>query len=144
MHGEAGGTHNSAGQGNFGGVITGAFLAESASVVDNKLNVSGGVLSGFRLGPDRQAKFVLVVLTQVETDSALRRVEVEIMPPTDDDSLVIEYELPEAAAGGEIGRVHRINHLSVNPPHREQVGRLRGTRIRQRRSRLKRGGEAAR
>ena len=103
MHGEAGGTHNSAGQGNFGGVITGAFLAESASVVDNKLNVSGGVLSGFRLGPDRQAKFVLVVLTQVETDSALRRVEVEIMPPTDDDSLVIEYELPEAAAGGEIG-----------------------------------------
>jgi hypothetical protein len=92
-----------AGQGNFGQVITGAFLAESASVVDNKLNVSGGVLSGFRLGPDRQAKFVLVVLTQVETDSALRQVEVEIRPPTDDDPLVIGYELPEAAAGGEIG-----------------------------------------
>jgi hypothetical protein len=31
------------------------------------------------------------------------RVEVEIRPPTDDDPLVIEYELPDAAAGGEIG-----------------------------------------
>ena len=31
-------------------MITGAFLAEAASVVDNKLAVSGGVLSGFRVG----------------------------------------------------------------------------------------------
>jgi hypothetical protein len=96
-------SRSKAGRGSFGGVITGAFLAEAASVVDNKLNVSGGVLSGFGLGPDRQAKFVLVVLTQNETDSPVRRVEVEIVPPTDDDPLVIEYELPEAAASGEIG-----------------------------------------
>ena len=88
---------------SFDGVITGAFLAESASVVDNKLTVSGGVLSGFGIGPDRQARFALVVLTQAETDSPVRRVEVEIMPPTDDESLVIEYELPDAAVGGEIG-----------------------------------------
>jgi hypothetical protein len=91
------------GEGSFFGVITGAFLAEAASVVDNKLVVSGGVLSGFMIGPDRQAKFVLVVLTQSETDNPAQRVEVEIRPPTDDDPLVIEYELPEAAAGGEIG-----------------------------------------
>jgi hypothetical protein len=96
-------SRSKAGQGSFGGVITGAFLAEAASVVDNKLNVSGGVLSGFGLGPDRQAKFVLVVLTQTETDSPMRRVEVEIVPPTDDDPLVIQYEMPEAAASGEIG-----------------------------------------
>jgi hypothetical protein len=89
--------------GSFGGVITGAFLAEAASVVDNKLTVSGGVLSGFMVGADRLAQFVLVVLTQAETDSPVRRVEVEIRPPTDDEPLVIEYELPEAAAGGEIG-----------------------------------------
>ena len=44
-----------------------------------------------------------MVLTQAETDSPVRRVEVEIMPPTDDESLVIEYELPDAAVGGEIG-----------------------------------------
>jgi hypothetical protein len=84
-------------------VITGAFLAESASVVDNKLSVSGGVLSGFKVGPDRQVKFVLVLLTQAETDSPERRVEVEIMPPTEDEPLKIEYELPDAAASGEIG-----------------------------------------
>ncbi|OBF53500.1 hypothetical protein A5787_06070 [Mycobacterium sp. 852002-50816_SCH5313054-b] len=84
-------------------MITGAFLAEAASVVDNKLAVSGGVLSGFRVGTDRVARFVLVVLTQVETDSPVRLVEVEIRPPTDDEPLTTEYELPEAAAGGEIG-----------------------------------------
>ena len=89
--------------GSFSGVITGAFLAESASVVDNKLSVSGGVLSGFKVGPDRQVKFVLVLLTQAETDSPERRVEVEIMPPTKGEPLKIEYELPDAAAGGEIG-----------------------------------------
>ncbi len=90
--------------GSLGGVITGAFLAEAASVVDNKLNVSGGVLSRFVVGPDRQANFVLVVLTQAETDSPMPRVEVEIRPPTsDDDALVVEYELPDAAADGEIG-----------------------------------------
>ncbi len=69
----------------------------------NKLSVSGGVLSGFMVGSDRQVRFVLVVLTQAETDSPVGRVEVEIMPPRDDDPLVVEYELPEAAAGGEIG-----------------------------------------
>ena len=89
--------------GSLTGVITGAFLAEAASVVDNKLNLTGGVLSGFVVGPDRQVRFVLVVLTQSETGGPVRRVEVEIRPPTDDDPLVIGYDLPDAAAAGEIG-----------------------------------------
>lgn len=72
-------------------------------MVDNKLSVSGGVLSGYVVDEDRVAKFVLVVLTQTETDSPERLVEVEIRPPTDDESLTFEYELPQAAAGGEIG-----------------------------------------
>jgi hypothetical protein len=84
-------------------VITGAFLAEAAAVVDNKLDVSGGVLSGFTVGPERVAQFVLVVLTQAETDSPVRQIDLEIRPPTDDEPLNIEYKLPEAAAGGEIG-----------------------------------------
>ena len=63
-------------------------------MVDNKLSVSGGVLSGFKVGPDRQVRFMLVLLTQAETDSPVRLVEVEIMPPTDDEPLNIEYELP--------------------------------------------------
>ncbi len=42
-------------------------------------------------------------LATASIESPVRRVEVEIMPPTDHESLVIEYELPEAAVGGEIG-----------------------------------------
>ncbi len=84
-------------------MITGAFLAEAASVVDNKLTVTGGALAGFRVAADRVAQFVLVVLTQVETDSPVRLIELEIHPPTDGKTLTIDYELPEAAAGAEIG-----------------------------------------
>jgi len=65
--------------------------------------VSGGVLSRFVAGPDRSVAFVLVVLTQIETDGPIRWFEVEIRPPTDDDPLILEYELPRAAGGGEIG-----------------------------------------
>jgi hypothetical protein len=84
-------------------MITGAFLAETASVVDNKLSVSGGVLSAFAVGPDRVAEFMLVVLTQAETDSPVRRIDVELRPPSGDEPMTVEYELPDAAAGGEIG-----------------------------------------
>jgi hypothetical protein len=84
-------------------VIVGAFLAEAASAVDNKLNVSGGVLSRYAVEPDRSARFLLVVLTQAETGNPDRRVDVEIRPPTDDEPLLIEFELPEAATTAEVG-----------------------------------------
>jgi hypothetical protein len=74
-----------------------------ASAVNNKLSVSGGVLSGFTVEDDRLAQFLLVVLTQAETLSPVRHVEVEIRPPTDDQSLTVEYELPEAAVAAEVG-----------------------------------------
>jgi hypothetical protein len=78
-------------------IVTGAFLAEAASAVDNKLNVSGGVLSRFAVGPDRSARFVLVVLTQAETGNSDNRVEVEIRPPSDDQPVRMEFEVPEAS-----------------------------------------------
>jgi hypothetical protein len=84
-------------------VIVGAFLAESASAVNNKLTVSGGVLARFAVEADRLAQFLLVALTQAETDSPARRIVVEIRPPTDDESLILEYELPEAAVAAEVG-----------------------------------------
>src|ERR1700745_787509 len=84
-------------------IVTGAFLAEAASVVDNKLNVMGGVLSGYVGGPDRVAQFLRVVLTQAETGSPDRKIDVEIWPPTGDEPLHIAYEMPEAAIAGEIG-----------------------------------------
>ena len=84
-------------------MVTGAFLAESAAVVNNKLDVSGGVLSGYLVGPDRTARVVLVVLTQAETDGPVRHVEVEIRPPGDGEPQHLVYDLPDAAASGEIG-----------------------------------------
>jgi hypothetical protein len=75
-------------------MITGAFLAEAAAAVDNKLNVSGGVVSRFAVGPDRFARFVLVVLTESETDGTDRRLDVEIRPPNDDEPIRLDFELP--------------------------------------------------
>lgn len=95
-------------------MIVGAFLAEAASAVDNKLNVAGGVLLRFAVEADRLAQFLLVVLTQSEPDLADRRVEVEIRPPTDDDPLNVEFELPEAAVAAELG--FAIFPMEVNLP----------------------------
>jgi hypothetical protein len=84
-------------------VIVGAFLAEGAAAVDNKLNVSGGVLLRFSIEADRLAQFLLVVLTQSETGSPERRIDVEIRPPTEDEPLNIEFELPDATTTAELG-----------------------------------------
>jgi hypothetical protein len=76
-------------------MITGAFVAEAAAAVDNKLNVSGGVVSRFAVGPDRFARFVLVVLTESEIDDGSdRRLDVEIRPPNDDEPIRLDFELP--------------------------------------------------
>lgn len=85
------------------GVIVGAFLAEAAAAVDNKLNVSGGVLYRYWVDTDRAARFLLVVLTQTETDDPHQRIEVEIRPPTDDEPLLMGFELPDAATTAEVG-----------------------------------------
>jgi hypothetical protein len=80
--------------------LTAAFLAEAAATVDQKLNVQGGVLSKFTVGPDRFARFVLVVLTQPENNgSADLRVDVEIRPPTPDAPVYNSFEAPDAAVG---------------------------------------------
>src|ERR1700712_3673711 len=46
--------------------MTGAFLAEWADVVDNKLQVSGGVLSALTTGADRAVNIVVVLLTHAD------------------------------------------------------------------------------
>ena len=79
--------------------LTGAFLAEAAATVDNKLNVQGGVLSKFTVGPDRYARLVLVVLTLAESGDSDRRVDVEIKPPTLDAAQYKWFDAPEASIG---------------------------------------------
>lgn len=79
--------------------VTGAFLAEAAATIDNKLNVQGGVLSKFTVGPDRSARFVIVVLTLPAGEDSDRRVDVEIKSPGDDAPQYKWFEAPEAAVG---------------------------------------------
>ena len=81
-------------------ILTGAFLAEQAATIDNKLNVAGGVLSRFTVGPDRSASFVLVVLTRADAENSDdRRVEVELIPPTGEAPVLRRFEVPEASIG---------------------------------------------
>ncbi len=80
-------------------IVTGAFLAEAAATVDNKLNIQGGVLARFTVGPDRFARFVLVVLTRADTENSDRRIDIEIMPPTLDEAQHLRFEVPEASLG---------------------------------------------
>ena len=77
--------------------VTWAFLAESAATVDNKLNVTGGVLSRYAVGPERLARFVLVLMTEADSDNPERQVDVEFRPPTFDEPVRKQFEVPEFA-----------------------------------------------
>jgi hypothetical protein len=76
--------------------LSGAFLAEAAAAVDNKLNVQGGVLARCVVGPDRLTRFILVVLTLPDDDDSNRRVDVELTPPTPDPPIRMSFEVPDA------------------------------------------------
>lgn len=80
-------------------ILTGAFLAEQAATIDNKLTVAGGVLSKYTVGPDRSATFVLVVLTRGDSDNSDRRVEIELIPPTGEEPVLRRFEVPPASIG---------------------------------------------
>jgi hypothetical protein len=96
--------------------MTGAFLAEWADVVDNKLQVSGGVLSSFTAGADRSVNIVIVLLTHgdeaVPSTSGrhakstegqqLSIVQLEITQPTgqvSSNGLELPAELDESEVG---------------------------------------------
>ena len=97
-----------------GVIMTGAFLAEAAATVDNKLNVQGGVLSRYTVGPDRWAQFMLVVLTRADGEDSDARVTVEIRPPTLEKPLERQFEVPEASIGEFPG--FAFFDLAVNLP----------------------------
>lgn len=85
-------------------IVTGALLAESASVTDNKLNITGGVLSACRVGPERAARATLVVLTQPEESDTEPKIKVTITDPAG-GSVDGQMDVPPASLGGEIGFV---------------------------------------
>ena len=83
-------------------IVTGAFFAESAAVVDNKLDVRGGVLSSFRVGPDRLVKVDLVVLTQAQASDKDVRLNVELVKPSGEIQIV-EAAIPDITLKGDNG-----------------------------------------
>jgi hypothetical protein len=86
--------------------ISGAFLAENVEAVDNKLNVRGGVISNYKVGGDRVAKFDLVVLTHGDTENAAgtdRLVVIEVSPPNDAEPLHMHRELPMNLTNAGVG-----------------------------------------
>jgi hypothetical protein len=83
--------------------ISGAFLAEKTEAVDNKLNVQGGVIVKYKVGPDRVAKFDLAVLTQGDTGGADRLVVIEISPPDGGPAIHMHRELPANLTTADAG-----------------------------------------
>lgn len=85
-------------------IVTGALLAESASVVHNKLNIEGGVVTSCQAGPDRTVEPVLVVLIQPEPSEQAATIDVRFTDPTG-GALDVQFDVPESSLGGEVGFV---------------------------------------
>lgn len=86
-------------------IVTGALLAETASVVDNKLNITGGVISACRVGPERAAQAMLVVLIQPEDSDSEPKIKVTITDPAG-NTQDVQMDVPQDSLGGEIGFVY--------------------------------------
>lgn len=85
-------------------IVTGALLAESASVVDNKLNIQGGVVDTCRAGVERVVQATLVVLIQPEPFDQSPKVVIRFTDPSG-NSQDQTLDVPESSLGGEIGFV---------------------------------------
>lgn len=83
-------------------IVTGALIAESASVVDNKLNIQGGVVSAYRTGTERLARVMLITLIKSEPGETSATVDVSITPPTG-EATAAQFPVPESSLGGEVG-----------------------------------------
>jgi hypothetical protein len=85
-------------------IVTGALLAESASVVDNKLDVRGGVVDTCRVGPQRVIQATLVALIQPEPYDKAPKIDFRLTDPSG-NTRDVELHVPESSLGGEIGFV---------------------------------------
>ena len=93
-------------------IVTGALLAESASVVDNKLHLQGGVITSCHAGPQRVVEPVLVVLIQPESSDQDAKIDVRFTDPVG-GALDMQFEVPESSLGGEVGFVFYPLELPV-------------------------------
>ena len=94
--------------------ISGAFLAEKVQAANNKLDVRGGVISNYKVGPDRVVQFNIVVLTQGDTDSTDRLVVIDVVPPNGEDPIHIHRELPANLTKADVGFASFQLRLTLN------------------------------
>lgn len=93
-------------------IVTGALLAESASVVDNKLNIVGGVVDTCQAGLQRVVRPTLVVLIQPEPFDQAAKIDVRITDPHG-VARDVQFDVPESSLGGEVGFVFYPLNLAV-------------------------------
>lgn len=83
-------------------IVTGALLAESASAVDNKLHVQGGVITSCQAGPRRIVEPILVVLIAPEPFDQATKIDVRFTDPVG-APLDVQFDVPASSLGGEVG-----------------------------------------
>ena len=79
-------------------IITGAFIAEKAAVLDNKLQVWGGVLDTWTVGPDRRAEFAVVTLLQTEAGETNWSLGLQLRTPSGE-----AHDLPPFEVAANVG-----------------------------------------
>lgn len=88
-------------------MITGAFLAETAATVDNKLHVWGGVIESYGVSRTREFNLVMVMLTKRDSAGPDRTVHIEIRPPVGappgTEPGRLSFDVPETLIAAEAG-----------------------------------------
>lgn len=93
-------------------IVTGALLADSAFVVDNKLNVVGGVVDTCKADLQRLVPVTLVVLIQPEPFDQAPKIDVKFTDPSG-NTLEEQLGVPESSLGGEVGFVYYTMKMPV-------------------------------
>jgi hypothetical protein len=80
------------------------------------------VICKYKVGPDRVAKFDLVVVTQGDTGGADRLVVIEISPPNGGQPIHMHRQLPANLTTADVGFVCFQFRLNLNSNGRWTVG----------------------
>jgi hypothetical protein len=93
-------------------IVTGALLADTAVVVDNKLNIMGGVVDTCVANSQRLVQVTLVVLIQPESLDKAPKIDVKFTDPSG-SATEEQFAVPESSLGGEVGFVYWVLKMPV-------------------------------
>jgi hypothetical protein len=93
-------------------IVTGAMLADSAFVVDNKLSIVGGVVDTCQADLRRLVQVTLVVLIQPEPFDLAPKIDVKFTDPSG-NTTEEHFDVPESSLGGEVGFAYWLLNMPV-------------------------------